>query len=99
MNAPALRGADPRPDSCADRFRTAQVVLLGTGGELLQQGGIHAHRHHFAGALTDRTAASLAQLLDWITTLSLVGPRLDHPVSDWHAVDLLITHIQIVLRN
>lgn len=99
MNVPALCGADPGPDGCPDRFRTAQVIMLGSSGELLQQSGIHAHRNYFAGAFTDCAAASLAQLLDWISTLSFVGPRLDRLVSDQRAVDLLIAHKQIVLRN
>lgn len=93
MNAPALCGADPRPDGCTDRFGTAKVITLGSSGELLQQRSIHTHRYHFARAFPYWTATTPAQLLGWVSTLSLVGPRLDHRVGDRYAVDLLVIHI------
>jgi hypothetical protein len=67
--------------------------MLGAGRELPKQLRVHAYGHHFAGALANRAAATLAKLLSWVSALGLVSPGLDHLRGDWCTIDPLSTHV------
>ena len=86
-------GADGRPDG----LRAADVVALGTFGQRGQQGGVDPNGDDLCGAVADRLAAALAQLVNVVATFGLVGPALDVLLGDWLALDGL--HNRSVIRN
>ena len=62
----------------------------------IQEGVVESDRYHSCRSGPLWLAPSLAQNIDVVATLSLIGQRLDHPVGDGNAVDGL--HKQSVLR-
>lgn len=72
------------------------MLTLRLGVERLEEGFVESDRYHSCRAVALGLPPSLAQNFDVVATLSLIGQRLDHLVSDGNAVDRL--HTQSVLR-